>query len=573
MKIFKPDLHVYVALSSMKLPKSIYPYLLFWLLLNLVQASFTELIHDEAYYWFYGQHLAWGYFDHPPAIGLLTHLGGSLFENELGVRFFIVLLSTATLWLIWKIIDSDDPALFFCLAFSAVIMHVGGFIAVPDIPLVFFTALFFYFFRQYLEKDSWLTALWLALAVAGMAYSKYNGALVVIFAMLPNLKLLRRPSLWLIPLVVAVLYLPHVLWQIENEFQTFRYQFIDRSNVPYKIEFFFNYILGQLLIFGPLMGFLLFPAAVKFKVRNAFDRTMKWCFYGFFSFFLLQSLKGRIEPNWTVLAVVPVLYLGYHFIKNKEKQRQWAFRLMVPSLALIFLFRFFAVCDFLPEGLLKKNELHGWDVWAQRIAEKAGDLPVVFHNTFQKPSKYMFYARKFAHSANYVDYAGKEYDLKTDTEEWLQGKTVFRIHAYGKDSLDAYTETIKYDTVPDFRYYNLVKISIPQQTYKVPLDTVLEIPVKIENPTEKDIDFSQMPEDQLSLDYCLFWYGRVKDCQPAADRFPVRYLKAGESVDCKARIFTPKEKGKGQHWQFRLSIRARDFRGRNSNFTHFVIKD
>ncbi len=45
--------------------------------------------------------------------------------------------------------------------------------------------------------------------------------------------------------------------------------------------------------------------------------------------------------------------------------------------------------------------------WATSISEKAGDLPVIFHNTFQKPSKYMFYANKFAHSANAVNYAGK----------------------------------------------------------------------------------------------------------------------------------------------------------------------
>ena len=57
-----------------------------WILLGLLQAALTELQDDEAYYWVYGQYLDWGYFDHPPMIGLLVKAGYSLFVNELGVR-------------------------------------------------------------------------------------------------------------------------------------------------------------------------------------------------------------------------------------------------------------------------------------------------------------------------------------------------------------------------------------------------------------------------------------------------------------------------------------------------------
>lgn len=555
--------------------RTVRPYLLFWLLLNLVQASLTELIHDESYYWYYAQDLDWGYFDHPPAVAWMAYLGGLLFHNELGVRLLTVLSSTATLWLIWKTIDDKpggDPKLFFALVFSSVIIHVGGFITVPDIPLVFFAALFFYFFKQYLEKDSWWTALWLALSVLGMAYSKYQGALVVLFAMLPNLRLLRRPSLWMIPVLVLVLYLPHFFWQQAHDFQTFRYQFVDRSNVPYKFEFFLSYLLGQVLIFGPLVGFLLFPAVVRFRSRHDFDRTMKWSAYGFFGFFLLQSLQGRVEPNWTVMAAVPVFYLAYFYSKDREKQRRLAMRLAVPSLVLVLIFRLYMMWDFLPPGLVKRNEFHGWDVWAQRIADRAGDLPVVFHNTFQKPSKYMFYSGKFAHAANYVDYAGKEYDLKTATEEALQGKTVFRIHGGGADSLDAGGQVVKFDVVPNFQYFNRVKIQVPQGEYVVSPDTVLQVPIIIENPTAHDIDFSTFDEGQLSLDFCIFWYGMVKGCEPAVQVFPVKMLKAGEKTTCLANIYAPAERGDGDHWQFRFSIRNNEFRGRNCDFIHLKVR-
>ena len=58
-----------------------------WFVLNLLQSIFTEIQEDEAYYALYGEHLAWGYFDHPPMVGLLTFLSSIFFLGTLGVFF------------------------------------------------------------------------------------------------------------------------------------------------------------------------------------------------------------------------------------------------------------------------------------------------------------------------------------------------------------------------------------------------------------------------------------------------------------------------------------------------------
>jgi len=343
--------------------RKIFPlFLLSWLVLNLIQACFTELLHDEAYYWIYSQDLAWGYFDHPPLLALVIKIGYAIFGNELGVRLFMAFMNVGTLWLIWKTIDGTNAKLFIALVTSTAIIHFGGFVAVPDIPLVFFVALFFYFFKWYLEEDSLLASLGLLVAIIGMAYSKYLGALVVFFTILPNLKLLKRHSLWAIFILVCIALLPHLHWQYAHEFPTFRYQLLDRSQVPYKIEFFTNYILGQLLIFGPFIGFLLFPIAFKFKANNDFEKTMKWCLYGFFGFFLLQSLRGRIEPNWTVMGAIPLFYFGYHYIDNHAQLKKRVYQISIPSLIVILIARIYLIHDFLPKGLLRRNEFHNWDV-------------------------------------------------------------------------------------------------------------------------------------------------------------------------------------------------------------------
>lgn len=552
--------------------KHLFPlFLLSWLVLNLIQACFTELLHDEAYYWVYSRDLAWGYFDHPPLLAVVIKMGYALFGNELGVRLFMALMNVGTIWLIWQIIDGCNLKLFIALICSTAIIHFGGFVAVPDIPLVFFVALFFYFFKWYLEEDKLLPTLGLLVAIVGMAYSKYLGALVVFFAILPNLKLLKRRSLWITFLLVVLALIPHFHWQFIHEFPTFRYQLFDRSQVPYKIEFFSNYILGQLLVFGPFIGFLLFPIAVKYKAINDFEKTLKYCFYGFFGFFLLQSMRGRIEPNWTVMGAIPLLYFGYHYIDNRAHLRKRVYQISIPSLIVIFLTRVYLMYDFLPKGFIRRNEFHNWDKWAGDLSAAAGDMPVVFHNTFQKPSKYMFYSGKFAHSVNYVNYAGKEYDLMIVTEEDLQGKTVLNLYEYANDTLElGGIETQPYQIVEDFRYFNRVKIDLPQFSYTVPLDTILSIPVTFRNTTDKTIDFTPY-KDKMSINYCLFWYGKMEQHKWAAAAFPLDKLAPFEEYQTTLKITTPTEAG--THWRFRFAINYNEIMGWNSNFTKLKIEE
>ena len=118
-----------------------------WFVINLLQGIFTEITEDEAYYALYGEHLAWGYFDHPPMVGLMTFLGGLLFSGNLGVRFFTVIATTLSLLVTWKIIGESKPdgrkvLLFFILVFSVLMLNVYGFVTTPDIGLLLFSASF-----------------------------------------------------------------------------------------------------------------------------------------------------------------------------------------------------------------------------------------------------------------------------------------------------------------------------------------------------------------------------------------------------------------------------------------------
>ena len=77
--------------------------LFIWFIVNLLQGIFTEIHEDEAYYALFGEHLAWGYFDHPPMVALMTFLSSQLFSGTLGVRFCTIIASCLSLFVIWEL--------------------------------------------------------------------------------------------------------------------------------------------------------------------------------------------------------------------------------------------------------------------------------------------------------------------------------------------------------------------------------------------------------------------------------------------------------------------------------------
>ena len=107
---------IYSMKEHLRENKFILLFSLAWLAINLIQALFTEIIEDEAYYWLYSEFPAWGYFDHPPMVAFLIKMGYSIFPNTLGVRLFPSLLGAGSIYILWFLIpeDSRDKKLFLC---------------------------------------------------------------------------------------------------------------------------------------------------------------------------------------------------------------------------------------------------------------------------------------------------------------------------------------------------------------------------------------------------------------------------------------------------------------------------
>src|SRR5438445_12604169 len=71
--------------------------------LRLVAAAFTPITFDEAYYWMWSNHLAGGYYDHPPGVAIVIRLGTIIAgDTEHGVRLISILLALPMSWAVYR---------------------------------------------------------------------------------------------------------------------------------------------------------------------------------------------------------------------------------------------------------------------------------------------------------------------------------------------------------------------------------------------------------------------------------------------------------------------------------------
>src|SRR6218665_3668842 len=65
---------------------------------------------DEAYYWMWGQHLSWSYFDHPPLNGWLQGAVATIFGwSNFTVRLTTWVSLAGTAWIFWLWSDRFAP--------------------------------------------------------------------------------------------------------------------------------------------------------------------------------------------------------------------------------------------------------------------------------------------------------------------------------------------------------------------------------------------------------------------------------------------------------------------------------
>jgi hypothetical protein len=496
-----------------------------WIVINILQAYFTGLLHDEAYYFFYSRELAWGYYDHPPLTALLINLGYAFIPNELGVRILFVILSVGTLLIIRRLWNGSDHLLFLALAFSFIFFHISGFLAIPDSLLIFFSALFFLVYKRYSESGNYFHAVLLGLVMAGLFYSKYLGIFIVFFTVISNIKLLWRPSFWLAVIVTTLAFLPHLLWQYQHDFPTIYYHFLERSHDEiFRWKNFADYTLGQFGLTNPFLIIPFFYLIFKFKPKNLYEKALKYAALGSLLLPFVFMIRGRVEANWSMAGLVPFFLLCIQILSVRPRITKFIYIFSGITLLIIVFVRLLIMEPLLPDKIANRInlEMNGWESFSKKVERLASGRPVVFVGSYQTPSHYIFETGNVATTFNNVLYRNNQFDLR-QIEKDLQGKEALVILPrtnFTFEDIEKYNISLDdsirfpnnrfqhYLIARNFRSYNFIPIKIDLKSDYFTTGGEISADLIMNNPYDKPVYFRDAKPSRVYLTYWLLFHGK-----------------------------------------------------------------
>lgn len=302
------------------------------------------LFIDEAQYWDWSRHLAWGYFSKPPVLAALIRVSTALGGDGLaGVRWLLVLLWTLTplvLWrLVWEMLRERSPHLSqhdrlltgawaAALASACLVFALIGEVATTDGPLLFFWSLLMWLFwrAQQAPQQILRWVLWGGVLALGIL-SKYTAVASVGSAVLLALWL-RDARIWrgllVAALVCALLLLPHLWWNHSHDWPTLRHtaELLTAKGTSDRqppLSAAALYIVSQLVVVGPvvlvLCGRWLWQKRRMARSHEASGETNRglrlslplWASLWAWPLWLVggaQSLQGKGEMNWPAAATL-----------------------------------------------------------------------------------------------------------------------------------------------------------------------------------------------------------------------------------------------------------------------------
>ncbi len=528
---------IYASLDADRL---VLLWLAVWWVCNLLQAGLTELANDEAYYHLFAERLAWGYFDHPPMTALLVWAGEHLFGGELGVRFFFTVLQPLYLWILWRIVrpadaDRGDAALFMVISAATLMLQLYGFIAVPDGPLMLTAALFLLTFKGFTEgrRMAWL---WMGIAMALMAYSKYHGALVVLFALAvtPPRQFLR-PTLYLSALVAAVLLVPHLVWQYDHGWASFAYHLSGRNSV-FKPNYVVEFLTNMLVVFNPFFVPLYVQAWRKVKPQTTVGRALKLLPVAFIVFFLLSSLRGYVQPQWVIVACFGLIYVLFTYARRHPRTRRYVMWAGGVTIALIALVRLEMI--FNPLGI--RFEVFDNRTSYGAIAEAADGRPVVFRQGYAVAAKYAFYTGGEAYCQPNIRYRTHQWQFRDDDSRFTGREVLIECPAEVADTTrEVHSLTMangrRFTWFVDRNFHpvRLVEIAFTGLPAQVAVGGELRLELEITNPYPYEIAVGEK-DVQLSI---LWKHGRFR-----VEEFPTGAhftIPADDTLTCEVTFTVP----------------------------------
>ncbi len=431
-------------------------------LFRFLLLPFFGLMPQDAYYNFYGEHLALSYFDHPGMIGYLLRLFTTIFGKHVFViKLADFVVTSATLFAFYHLaglfLSKQKQNLAIALIGSTFLVSILSTISTPDVPLFLFwtlslTALYHAVFRQ--QKSAWL----LAGLFMGLAFdSKYTAVLLqiglILFLIFSNKyrKLLLSGWFWLSLIIAVLVTFPVFYWNYQHHFASFLFQSSGRTGDISKFQ------LKPLLFLGTVgtQMFLLLPVVfcglVFFSFKFIKKVLIKWhlpndeilfllCFFlpAFLGFFLISPFYW-VKINW----MMPGYITGFIFLAIFISRKLAGINVWI---AAVLHLAFAAEVIFYPVQIKSDDTWFGWQQLANRVAILQKTYPNTFifaADSYKTSAELSFFLPQKIYAQNIVKKPALQFDYVGTDVLLLAGKNALFI-----DSDPGFHDRLKSGIIP-----------------------------------------------------------------------------------------------------------------------------
>ncbi len=322
---------------------------LVWAIISLVVIArgivgFTlPLTGDEAYYWEWSRHLAWGYVDHPPLVAW-TIAAFSPFGQSPGlVRLGFVLCglgaSLAIACCATEITGDARAGAVAALAFALTPLASLAFgSASPDGPYLLFWSLALCFGARAFKRDRLADWALLGIAIGGVLLSRVLGFALLFglcaYALSPNVRHVWRRGLPLALGIAALLYAPFIAWNATHDWVTLSFALVHRHEElhAFDIRRVGVLLLTQAAAYSPGIFVAVLICAVR--PRNAF---LAWTAIPQLVIVTVLAFVEKVEIHWifgTLASLAAMLGVTYMQISHRLKII-WTTICVVPGAILV----------------------------------------------------------------------------------------------------------------------------------------------------------------------------------------------------------------------------------------------
>jgi len=304
-------------------------------------AAGFNLGNDEAYYYTYALYPAFSHFDHPPMVGWVIQLFSLnlSFGSEFFIRLAAVVAGTVNTWLMYCIgrqLRDELTGWYAALLYTASVygfVIVGVFI-LPDSPQSVFWLSAILFMLQAFSGEIDPTAkrkFLLASVMMGLAFlSKYTTVYLwlgmIIYIVVYNRKWLKTTVFYSSHALMALLFLPVVLWNAQNNFVSFLFHSgrVEPVSVAFTPDYFLTEILGETLYTNPINLIIIVLAVVAFfskklKTKKPETALLLTSALPLIVTFLVVSVSRRTLPHWNGAGYMTLLPLAALWLRSRTE--------------------------------------------------------------------------------------------------------------------------------------------------------------------------------------------------------------------------------------------------------------